>query len=300
MTTTRTQFEQRLTELRGSAQELTRKDFAHLAGVAEKTVRNWLDADPGFASTARIGPRRVQLFPFDEGAQWVRVKLFGPNERAPEVSPGPRLPAEPHHMPHTPGERWRWVDMARLRGVTPTAVRLLGADYRDHPERPFPPRDEHDRMFDASEVSAWFRWYDTTRPGYTGPRPAEIAAESGTRDTRRKEVIRRLDTAIDQGEDLTSEVLARELGVSTDVASRYLRQAAEVVLPERSLISRSQIAERLPKTSAALTPEQRRERVKTLLKRKNAPTPVITVADTPYYHETAITQLLAPRVTPPT
>ncbi len=294
MTTTRTQFEQRLAELRRDAQELTRKDFAHLAGVAEKTVRNWLDADPDFASTARTGPRRVQLFPFDEGAQWVRKNLFGPDERAPEVSPGPRLAAEPHRMPYTPGERWRWVDMARLRGVTPTAVRLLATEYQDHPERPFPPRDEYDRMFDASEVAAWFRWYDTTRPGYTGPRPAEIAAESGTKDTRRTEVIRRLNTAIDKGEDLTTQVLARELDVSADVAARYLRQAAEAVLPERGLISRSQIAERLPKTAAALTPEQRRERVKTLLRRKNAPTPVITVADTPYYSETAIAELLAP------
>ena len=293
MTTTREQFEQRLAQLRHEAQELTRKDFAHLAGVAEKTIRNWLDADPEFADTARTGARRVQLFPFDEGAQWVRKQLFGPDERAPEVSRGPRLAAEPHRMPYTPGERWRWVDMARLRGVTPTAVRLLAADYRDHPQRPFPPRDEFDRTCDASEVSDWFLWYDTTRPGYTGPRPAEIAAESGAKDTRRKEVIRRLNTALDGGETLTSRALAEELGVSTDVAARYLRQAAEEVLPKRGLISRSQIAERLP-TSARLTPEQRRERVKTLLKRKSAPAPVVTVADTPYYNETAVAELLAP------
>ncbi|MDX2514593.1 MULTISPECIES: hypothetical protein [Streptomyces] len=294
MTTTREQFEQRLAQLRREAPELTRKDFAHLAGVAEKTVRNWLDADPKFADTARSGARRVQLFPFDEGAQWVRKQLFGADERAPEVSPGPRLAAEPQRMPHTPGERWRWVDMARLRGVTPTAVRVLAADYREHPERPFPPRDEFDHMCDAGEVSAWFLWYDTTRPGYTGPRPAEIAAESGTKDTRRKEVVTRLNTALDDGESLTSRTLAEELGVSADVAARYLRQAAEKVLPERGLISRSQIAERLPTAPAVLTPEQRRERVKTLLKRKSAPAPVITVADTPYYSETAIAEFLAP------
>ncbi|MFF0133299.1 hypothetical protein ACFYTG_47825 [Streptomyces mirabilis] len=294
MTTTREQFEQRLAQLRREAQELTRKDFAHLAGVAEKTIRNWLDTDPQFADTARTGARGVQLFPFGEGALWVRKQLFGPDERAPEVRRGPRLAAEPHRMPYTPGERWRWVDMARLRGVTPTAVRLLAADYRDHPERPFPPRDEFERTCDAGEVSAWFLWYDTTRPGYTGPRPAEIAAESGTKNTRRKEVITRLNTAIDSGETLTSRGLAEELGVSADVAARYLRQAAEEVLPKRGLISRSQIAERLPTTSATLTPEQRREKVKTLLKRKSAPAPVITVADAPYYNETAIAELLTP------
>ncbi|CAM5363102.1 hypothetical protein [Streptomyces viridochromogenes] len=294
MTTTREQFEQRLAQLRREASELTRKDFAHLAGVAEKTVRNWLDADPEFADTARTGARRVQLFPFDEGAQWVRKQLFGADERAPEVSRGPRLAAEPQRMPHSPGERWRWVDMARLRGVTPTAVRLLAAEYRDHRERPFPPRDEFDRMCDADEVSDWFLWYDTTRPGYTGPRPAEIAAESGTKDTRHKEVVRRLHTALDNSETLTSRALAEELGVSIDVAARYLRQAAQEVLPKRGLISRSQIAARLPATSARLTPEQRRERVKTLLKRKSAPAPVITVADTPYYSETAIGEFVAP------
>ncbi|MGW7521793.1 hypothetical protein ACWGJ2_40135 [Streptomyces sp. NPDC054796] len=290
MTTTREQFEQRLARLRRDAQELTRKDFAHLAGVAEKTVRNWRDADPAFASTARTGPRRVQLFPFEEGAQWVRKQLFGSDERV----PGPRLAAEPHRMPYASGERWRWVDMARLRGVTPTAVRLLAADYRDHSEHPFPPRDEFERTFDAGEVSAWFLWYDTTRPGYIGPRPAEIAAESGSKDTRRKEVIRRLNAAIDSGESLTGPGLAEELGVSVDVAARYLRQAAEAVLPERGLISRSRIAERLPATAASLTPEQRRERVKTLLRRKSAPAPVIMVAGTPCYDETAIAELLAP------
>ena len=45
---------------------------------------------------------------------------------------------------------------------------------------------------------------------------------------------------------------------------------------------------------AVLTHEQRRERVKTLLKSKSAPAPVITVADTPYYSETAIAEFLAP------
>ncbi|MGW4490484.1 hypothetical protein [Streptomyces sp. NPDC004376] len=292
MTTTREQFEQRLAQLRREVHELTRKDFAHLAGVSDKTVRNWLAADAQFAATARTGARRVQLFPLDDGAQWVRKQLFGPDERAPEVSSGPRLAAEPHRMPHTPGERWRWVDMARIRGVTPTAVRLLAADYQRHPERPFPPRDEFERTFDADEVSDWFFWYDTTRPGYAGPRPAEIAAQSGTKDTRHKEVIRRLKTALDGGQSLTSRALAEELGVSADVAARYLRQAAAKVLPGRGLISRSQIAERLPTASATLTPEQRRERVKTLLKRKGAPAPVITVADTPYYNEAAIAEIL--------
>ena len=294
MTTTREQFEERLAHLRREARDLTRKDFAHLAGVAEKTVRNWLDADPQFADTARTGARRVQLFPFDEGAQWVRTQLFGPEERVLEVRTGPRLSAEPRRMPYAPGERWRWVDMAQLRDVTPTAVRVLAAEYREHPERPFPPRDEFDRLCDAQEVSAWFFWYDTTRPGYSGPRPAEIAAASGAKDTRHEEVTRRLNTAIDNGEDLTTRVLAEELDVSADVAGRYLRQAAEAVLPERGLISRGQIAERLPAASGALTPVQRRERVKTLLKRKNAPATVITVGDTPYYNETAIAEFLKP------
>jgi hypothetical protein len=296
MTTTREQFDQRLAELRRTKRELTRRDFAHLAGVAEKTVRNWLGADTDFASTARTGARGAQLFPLEEGAQWARKQLFGPNEKAPEAHSGPRLSAEPQRMPHAPGERWRWVDMARLRDVTPTSVRVLAADYRDHPERPFPPRDEFDHRCDASEVSAWFVWYDTTRPGYSGPRPAQIAAASGTKDTRHKEVTRRLLTALDNGQDLTTPVLAEELDVSADVAARYLRQAAEEVLPGRGLLSRSQIAERLPATSPALTPAQRRERVKTLLKRQSAPAPVITVGDSPYYNERAVAVLLAPPV----
>ncbi|MEU6379605.1 hypothetical protein [Streptomyces sp. NPDC046909] len=294
MTTTREQFDQRLAELQRTNRELSRKDFAYLAGVAEKTVRNWLGADPDFASTVRTGARGAQFFPLEEGAQWVRKQLFGPNEKAPEAHRGPRLSAEPQRMPYTPGERWRWVDMARLRGVTPTAVRVLAADYADHPERPFPPRDEFDHRCDASEVSAWFFWYDTTRPGYSGPRPAQITAASGTQDTRHKEVTRRLRAALDNDEDLTTRVLAEELDVSADVAARYLRQAAEAVLRERGLISRSQIAERLPATSPALTPTQRRERVKTLLKRQSAPAPVITVGDSPYYDETAVAELLTP------
>ncbi|WP_416969416.1 hypothetical protein [Streptomyces sp. 4F14] len=294
MTTTREQFDQRLAQVRSTIQELTRKDFAHLAGVSEKTVRNWLDADPEFASTARTGPRRVQLFPLDEGALWVRIQLFGPDERTPEVASGPRLSAEPRRMPCTPGERWRWTDIARLRGVTPGAVKNLADSYRDHPEHPFPPRDEWDRMRDAGEVSDWFLWYDTTRPGYTGPRPAGIAAVSGIQKTRRADVAERLRTAISEGEDLPTRIVARDLGISADLAGHYLRQAAQDVLPGLGLVSRSQIAEHLPETAAPLTLEQRRDRVKTLLKRKFAPAPVIRVADTPYYDATAVADFLPP------
>ncbi|MFK4184336.1 hypothetical protein ACI2L4_10000 [Streptomyces sparsogenes] len=296
MTTTRDQFEQRLAELRCAAQELTRKDLAHLAGVAEKTIRNWLDADPEFVSKARTGPRRVQLFPLDDAGSWVRKQLFGPDESTPEVSPGPRLAAEPQRMRYSRGDRWRWVDMARLRGVTPTAVRTLATAYRRHPEHPFPVRDESDRTFDAGEVSSWFFWYDTARPGYSSPRPAELRARSGASDTRVKEVARRLRTAIDMGEDLTTEMLAGELKISADVAARYLRQAAKNVLPEYGLASRTQIAERLlAEPHTRLTPEQLRERVKTLLKRRNAPSPVITVAGTAYYREAAVAALLQTR-----
>ncbi|HEY8983371.1 MAG TPA: hypothetical protein VIU15_27805 [Streptomyces sp.] len=294
MTTTREQFDQRLAQLQRETGELTRKHLAHLAGVAEKTVRNWLDADPEFAATAQTGPRRVQLFPIDAGARWVSTQLFGPNERAPEVRPGPRLSAEARRMSHAPGERWGWVDMARLRGVTPAAVRALAGAYKDHPERPFPPRDETDRKRDAGEVADWFHWYDTVRPGYAGPRPAEIAAWSGARETRRTQVARRLTDAIGKGEDLPTHVLAEELGVSADVAAGYLRQAAQDVLPDLGLLSRSQVAERLPQTSAVLTAAQRQGRVKTLLRRKGAPAPVITVAGTAYYKETAIAGLLRP------
>ena len=254
------------------------------------------DADPEFASRARTGPRRVQLFPLDDGGQWVRKQLFGPNEATPAVSPGPRLAAEPQRMSYGHDERWRWVDMARLRGVTPTAVRTLATAYAEHHEHPFPVRDD-DRTFDAGQVSTWFFWYDTTRPGYSGPHPAEDKAGSLPEDTRIEEVAQRLRTAVGKGEDLTTETVARELNISADVAARYLRQVAKSVLPEYGLISRSGIAERLPaETHVQLTAEQRRDRVKTLLRRQNAPAPVVTVANTSYYSEAAVDALLQPRM----
>lgn len=55
-------------------------------------------------------------------------------------------------------------------------------------------------------------------------------------------------------------------------------------MPEHGLIARRQIPALLPAAVRnEMTPPQRRERVKTLLRRRTAPKPVLVVGGTEYY-----------------
>lgn len=163
MTTTQDQFEQRLKSV--TDPWVTRKDVEHLAGASPSTVRKWLAAHPIPADKTRTGPRSVQLIERETAAHWVRARLFPPPGEGADRPSGPRLAAEVRRLTYVPGERWRWADIARRRGVTPGAISNLGRTYADHPERPFPPVGD-DRKRDAKAVSDWFLWYDTVRPGY--------------------------------------------------------------------------------------------------------------------------------------
>ncbi|BDH10485.1 hypothetical protein [Streptomyces hygroscopicus] len=289
MTTTKEQLEQRAAEIDTSdvAPRLTRRDLARLAGVTEKTVRNWLAGDARFRASATQGPRRVELFPAKLAVQWVRNQLF-PEDASQDLRSGPRLAVEPAPMPHPPGERWQFTDMAKIRAVTANSISKLAAAYAAHNTHPFPVR-EGDGKYDAAAVSNWFYWYDSVRPGYEAPRPAEKAAtvENG----RHAQVAQRVKDSVANGEDLTTEKLAEELGISPDVASRYLNRAAKEVMPKLGLLSRPQIAARLP---GSMSPAQRRERVKTLMKRRDAPQPTVTIAGTTYFMKEDLFELLPP------
>ncbi|MFD7995988.1 hypothetical protein ACF09G_35855 [Streptomyces albogriseolus] len=280
MTTTREQFEQRLAALHDPW--VTRKQLEHLAGVSPKTIRNWLEAHPIPEAKTRVGARSTQLIDRQTAAEWVRVRLFGDKEGATDVQSGPRLAAEPRPMTHAPGERWRRVEIARRRGVTPGAIGNLAQAYADHPSHPFPPAAE-DHTRDAAAVAAWFAWYDAERPGYSG-KSAGRADATQAPSGRVAEVADLLRTAITEGTNLTTETVATRLRVSPDVATRYLSQAAQVVMPEHGLIARRQIPDLFPAAVRnEMTPPQRRERVKTLLRRRTAPKPVLVVGGTEYY-----------------
>ncbi|MCM2388811.1 hypothetical protein [Streptomyces albipurpureus] len=289
MTTTETQFDQRLAEL--EEDWITRKQLEHLAGVSAKTLRNWLAADPIPEEKTRTGPHSVQLIEKATGAQWARGRLFGP--RAADRRSGPRLAAAPQPLSHAPGERWRWSDIARLRGVTPGAISNLGRAYAAHSERPFPPAGG-DRKRDAAAVASWFAWYDDERPGYADRGAKANGTPSGTQHPtgRVAEVSGILRTVVTNGLDLTADVVAEHLGVGREVAARYLSQAADVVMPEYGLIAQTEIAGLLPGGQEQLTPAQRRERVKTLLRKKSAPRSVLTVGSTRYFRRTDIEELV--------
>ncbi|MFI5682354.1 hypothetical protein [Streptomyces sp. NPDC051636] len=289
MTTTREQFEHRLAALHDPW--VTRKQLEHLGGVSPKTIRNWLEAHPIPEAKTRIGPRNTQLIDRQTAAEWVRARLFGGKEGTTDVPSGPRLAAGPRPMTHAPGERWRRVEIARLRGVTPGAIGNLAQAYANHPRHPFPPAAE-DNTRDAAAVAAWFAWYDTERPGYSG-KSADRADTSQAPTGRVAEVADLLRIAIAQGTDVATETVAARLEVSPDVATRYLSQAAQVVMPEHGLIARRQVPDLLPAAVRdALTPVQRRERVKTLLRRRAAPTPVLVVGGTEYYRRAEVEALV--------
>ncbi|MGW6457474.1 hypothetical protein ACWF94_16405 [Streptomyces sp. NPDC055078] len=289
MTTTKTQFDQRLADL--EEDWITRKQLEHLAGVSAKTLRNWLAADPIPEEKTRTGPRSSQLIEKATGVEWARSKLFGASEAADRRS-GPRLAAAPHPLSHAPGERWRWSDIARLRGVTPGAISNLGRAYAAHPERPFPPAGD-DRKRDAAEVAKWFTWYDAERPGYADKGAKKDGAQAGAQPPsgRVAEVCNLLRTAVVTGQDLTADTVAERLGVGRAVAARYLSQAADAVMPEHGLIPQTEIAKLLP-GGQKLTPAQRRERVKTLLKRKTAPNGVLIVGATRYFRRADVEGLV--------
>ncbi|MEZ0070082.1 hypothetical protein ABIA32_006134 [Streptacidiphilus sp. MAP12-20] len=288
MTTTKAQLEQRLGALAGDW--LSRTDLMHLAGISEKTLKLWLGSGPFTEDQIQIGPRGILLYARDPAATWLKGRLFqsGKDGSAPS---GPRLSAEPTRMPHAPGDRWRWTDIARLRGVTPGAVSNLAKAYEAHAEHPFPPV-EADRKRSAEAVAAWFLWYDKERPGYAD-RGKQVASGASAAPTGRVgEVVAILERAVAARESLSTEALARNLDVTPAVAARYLAQAEDVVMPMAGLIARSTIATMLP-DSTQLTPRQRTDRVKTLLRRKDAPASILSVGSTDYFDRTEVARLLA-------
>lgn len=279
MTTTREQFEQRLAAL--SDPWLTRRQLQELAGVTEKTIRNWLTEDPLDPSRVRTGPNNTQLIEREAVVTLVRRNLFEPKDGTTVLRTGPRLAVEPRRLSHAPGEQWGWADIARRRGVTPGAVSNLAKSYENHPLRPFPRAVGHKR--DAAAVAEWFLWYDTERPGYAARRAYG----------RIPEVVARLESALAGPEDLTTTRLAYELGVAHTVARAYLTAAARQLMPRHGLIARSDIAGLLEQAGHGGTVEQRRERVRTLLSRMDAPRKHITVGGTDYYEKAAIERLLS-------
>lgn len=281
MTTTREQFEQRLAAL--GDPWLTRRQVAELAGVAEKTVRNWLAEAPVAPSRVRTGSHNAQLIEREAALTLVRRNLFEPKSGTTVLRTGPRLAAEPRRLSHAPGEQWGWADIARRRGVTPGAVSNLAKSYENHPVRPFPRAVGRKR--DAAAVAEWFLWYDTERPGYAARRAYG----------RIPEVVARLEAALAGPEDLTTTRLAYELGVAHTVARAYLTEAARQLTPRHGLVARNAIADLLAHSGYDGTAEQRRERVSTLLSRKDAPRKHVTVGGTDYYERTAIDRLLSSR-----
>lgn len=279
MTTTREQFEQRLAALRDPW--ITRRQVSELAGVSEKTVRTWVAEGVLGPSTIRTGPHNTQLIERAAVAALIRRNLFEPKDGTGVLRTGPRLAAEPRRLSHAPGEQWGWADIARRRGVTPGAVSNLAKSYENHPVRPFPRAVGRKR--DAAAVADWFLWYDTERPGYATRRA----------DGRVPKVVARLEAALTGPEDLTTTRLACELGVTHTVARAYLAEAARQLMPRHGLIARSDIAELLLRSGHDGTAEQRRERVSTLLRRKDAPRRHITVGGTDYYKRAAIDRLLS-------
>ena len=109
------------------------------------------------------------------------------------------------------------------------------------------------------------------------------------------EVVARLEAALAGPEDLTTTRLAYELGVAHTVARAYLTEAARQLTPRHQLVARSDIAGLLERSGHDGTAEQRRERVNTLLHRKDAPRKHITVGGTDYYEKAAIDRLLSSR-----
>ncbi|MGH1553782.1 hypothetical protein ACRAWF_22830 [Streptomyces sp. L7] len=255
--------------------------MGELAGVSEKTVRTWVAEGALDPSTTRTGPHNTQLIERAAVVALIRRHLFEPKDGTGALRTGPRLAAEPRRLSHAPGEQWGWADIARRRGVTPGAVSNLAKSYENHPVRPFPRAVGRKR--DAAAVADWFLWYDTERPGYAARRA----------DGRVLEVVARLEAALAGPEDLTTTRLAQELEVSHTVARAYLARAARQVMACHGLVARSDIAELLERSGHAGTAEQRRERVSTLLRRKDAPRRHITVGGTDYYERAAIDRLLA-------
>ncbi|MFC1435323.1 hypothetical protein ACEZDB_32255 [Streptacidiphilus sp. N1-3] len=288
MTTTKTQFEQRLGALTGGW--LSRTDLTHLAGISEKTLKLWLGSAPFTDEQIRIGPRGVLLYAREAAATWLRGRLFKPGEDGSAPS-GPRLAAEPTRMAHAPGDRWRWTDMARLRGVTPGAISNLAKAYEAHPEHPFPSAGA-DRKRSAGAVAAWFLWYDQERPGYADRGKSASAEAPAAPSGRVAEVVSILEQAVAARQSLSTEALALRLDVTPAVATRYLAEAEDIVMPKAALVARSAIAAMLP-DSTQLTARQRTDRVKTLLRRKDAPVSVLSVGSTDYYDQGDVRRLLA-------
>jgi hypothetical protein len=289
MTTTKVQFEQRLAEL--TDDWLTREQLLHLADISYKTLWSWLRDSPFPEADTKVGERNTHLYRSRAAASWLRAKLFA--SQGTDTTSGPRLAAVAVRMTYAPGERWRWTDIARRRNVTPGAVSNLGKAYEQHDTHPFP-KPGGDNKRSAEEVSDWFLWYDRNRPGYTERGTAETAAGDPAPVGRVAEVSGKLRAAALARQSVSVDALAAELGVTADVAKRYLAQAEAAVMPGLGLVARNKILDLAPaEATASLTARQRIERVKSLLRRIDAPASVLTVGTREYFNVKDIKQLLS-------
>jgi len=297
MTTTEQQFEQRLAEM--TDDWLTRDQLMHLADVTYTTLWRWLRDTPFAEADTRVGRQKdAHLYERQAAVSWLHAKLFGAREAGSDAPSGPRLAAVPVRMTYVPGERWRWTDIARRRDVTPGAISSLGKAYEQHSTHPFP-KSGGDNKRSAEEVSAWFLWYDRTRPGYKGrwateAPVAEAALVEPAAGGRLAEVSEKLRSAALARQSVNVDALAAELGVTADVAKRYLAQAEAVVMPKLGLVARNKILDLAPiEATAALTTRQRIERVKSLLRRSDAPASVLSVGTREYFKVEDIKRLLS-------
>lgn len=295
MTTTRQQFEQRLAEL--TDDWLTREQLLYLADITYTTLWRWLRDTPFAEADTRVAEKKDRhLYERNAAVSWLHAKLFAAQEAGSDAPSGPRLAAVPVRMTYAPGERWRWTDIARRRNVTPGAVSSLGKAYEQHSTHPFP-KSGGDNKRSAEEVSDWFLWYDSARPGYRERWATEAAVVEPTAAAaggRLAEVSGKLRTAALAHESVRVDALAAELGVTADVAKRYLAQAEAVVMPELNLVARNKILDLAPtEATATLTTRQRIERVKSLLRRSDAPASVLTVGTREYFNVEDIKRLLS-------
>ncbi|MGW9214313.1 helix-turn-helix transcriptional regulator [Embleya sp. NPDC055664] len=265
-------FEARVSHL---PEYLTRAHIRALTGRGQATVANWTTL-PDFPAPVRSEPGTAHLYRRDEIVAWCRAQAYGGNP-----SPGPEPARTEPGLRHTPNERLTIAEIGARRGYKGTkpaaAVHHLVKTYADHPEHPFPPAGS-DRKRDATAVAAWFTWYDLERPG----KAKQVAGRA--RAEREALVESIVDTTVREEHDLTAADLAERLNITERVALGYLNELAPAVLRRHGLIGRRDIP---------LLLNGDRERAKALLRRSDAPRPVLLVGKTDYYRDEDIDRLLA-------
>jgi len=258
----------------GGRAVIDREEMARVAGVSKATVTAWMHRGDAIGFPPRHRVERKDWVVADEFRVWLKDW----NERH---AIGKQKPIAAARQPN---ELLKPSECAKAIGVTPETFRSYIKMSREDWEAGRPallPRPDDVEELPSGRVRR--RWkYRTIRDWHTRSRPGKGGRPTGTGrpvgSPKRERVAGLLRQAIENRQVLSVDDVADELGVTVASARRLLHDAAPEVVEQARLVSRDDMAARLPGDV-----DTARERVKWHMRQPGAPAPVAEIGNKLWY-----------------